>query len=564
MKSAHSVNIVDKSRERAVVHSALWSAAGDALGWMTELSRGPSGVTYRTGSSKVVKPVDWRRLIGGRNGPQVHLPAGTYSDDTQLRLAVCRSIRGDGSFDVETFGKIELTVWPTYALGGGLGTKAAALNLSRRTVNWFSNFFDSAGQKYVNGGGNGAAMRVQPHIWSSMKADDQTLLDVMRDAIVTHGHPHGFCGAVFHALCLDEAVNGGVISEPRTWHRHLDRLGELGRVISLDPQIAAFWRSTWENAVGMPVTDAIKRMVQEARHDLGVILSLESGAKDVFYHQCLEQLGCLTSKFRGSGFKTALAAAALAFTYRDHDPAVALVVAANELESDTDTIATMAGALLGALSDQPPEWSIQDQEYITSEALRLSAVARGDPQETFAYPDVGHWNPPAKQTASIGWYDGNLAIAGLGLLEPLSEEYRSGDAIWQWLALPFGQSILAKRKADLMDKISTSQLPGPRLKARSASSPPTVQKAQPSLPLEDPARDKEGIANRSQPSIASASISIQDGIDAWTDTVIRSDFDDTALGHLLNRCIDLTGSVDAAVAFSAIIAKAKLARKKRR
>src|ERR1700726_3631681 len=128
---------VPEHHQTMVLHSALWAAAGDALGWITELSHGESGVRYRTGANTVTRPVAWVRTIGGRHGPKVELPAGTYSDDTQLRLAVSRSIRGNGSFDVEAFAKIELTVWPTYALGGGLGTKAAASNLARRGVNWF-------------------------------------------------------------------------------------------------------------------------------------------------------------------------------------------------------------------------------------------------------------------------------------------------------------------------------------------------------------------------------------------------------------------------------------------
>jgi ADP-ribosylglycohydrolase len=564
MKSARTLSETEKLRERAVVHSALWSAAGDALGWITELSRGPAGVTHRTGSSKITEPVEWRRLIGGRNGPRVHLPAGTYSDDTQLRLAVCRSIRGDGSFDAETFGKIELTVWPTYALGGGLGTKAAALNLSRRSVNWFSNFFDNGEQKYINGGGNGAAMRIQPHVWSSPKLSDQMLLNVMRDAIVTHGHPHGFCGAVFHALCLDEAISSGQLSEPRMWHLHIDRFKDLGRLITLDPQLAAFWRSTWENDGGTPVTDAIEKVIGEARNDLDLVIKLGVEVGGPSYHQCLEQLGCLTSRFRGSGIKTALAAAILAHVYRNHSPSVALAVAANELESDTDTIATMAGALLGAVSNQPPEWPIQDREYIVGEAQRLAAIARGEPQDSFSYPDVGHWNPPTNQTESVGWCDGKLAIAGLGVLELLGEEYRSGDAIWQWSALPFGQSILAKRKANVKDKISTSQLPGPRRLARSIGETPNGRTAQSSLPLGDTLRGKENAREQLKASIQPSARASRDDIDAWTDAVIRSDFSDVELGHFLNRCIDLTGSVDAAVAFSAIVAKAKLARRRRR
>lgn len=561
MKASPHNPTAGKIREQAVVQSALWSAAGDALGWMTELSRGPIGVSYRTGSSRVTEPVDWRRLIGGRNGPRVDLPAGTYSDDTQLRLAVCRSIRGDGSFDAETFAKIELTVWPTYALGGGLGTKAAALNLSRRTVNWFSNFFDSGDQRYVNAGGNGAAMRIQPHVWSAPKLDEATLLNVMRDALITHGHPHGFCGAVFHAFCLDEAINRGVISEPQSWHRHLDRFEELGRLITLDPQLGAFWQSTWENTGGRPVTSAIQQMVCEAREDLELISRLTSKPRDLFYRECLERLGCLTPKFRGSGFKTALAAALLAYSYRDQDPAVALVVAANELESDTDTIATMAGALLGAVSDRPPEWPIQDRDYITREATRLAAIARGETQESFPYPDVGHWNPPTKQTASIGWYNGQLAIAGLGILEPLGPEYNSGDAVWQWLALPFGQSILAKRKANLKDEIDSSQLPRPQREAQSTRPSPNSSRTmtQGKLQLGDP-RSNHSIRASAEQSPGNT----WEGIDAWTDAVIRSNFDDYELGRLLNQCIDRTGSVDAAIAFSAIVAKAKLARRKRR
>lgn len=564
MKPPRTLSEKDKLRERAVVHSALWSAAGDALGWITELSHGPDGVTHRTGSPTVTKPVDWRRLIGGRTGPRVDLPAGTYSDDTQLRLAVCRSIRGDGSFDAETFGKIELTVWPTYALGGGLGTKTAALNLSRRSVNWFSNFFDNAGQKYTNGGGNGAAMRIQPHVWSSSKLSDQMLLNVMRDAIVTHGHPHGFCGAVFHALCLEEVISKGHISEPRTWYRHIDRFKDLGRLITLDPQLAAFWQSTWEKNGGSRVTDAIEKMMSEARSDLDTILELNTEIGGPSYHNSLEQLGCLTPRFRGSGFKTALAAAILAHVYRDQNPGDALAIAANELESDTDTIATMAGALLGAISDQAPGWPLQDREYIASEAQRLAAIARGEPQDSFSYPDVGHWDPPTKQTAAIGWRDGKLAIAGLGVLEPLSEEYKSGDAIWQWLALPFGQSILAKRKADLKDKISTSQLPEARRPARSAGDSFSGRTAQPSLPLGDSVPSKESARKHSQVSIDPPTKTLRDDIDAWTDAIIRSDFDNVELGRLLNRCIDVTGSVDAAVAFSAIIAKAKLARQRKR
>lgn len=561
-------------RERAVVHSALWAAAGDALGWITELSRGPAGVAHRAGVSAVTEPVEWQRMVGGRAGPRVDLPAGTYSDDTQLRLAVSRSIRGDGSFDAETFGKIEVTVWPTYALGGGLGTKAAATNLSRRSVNWFSNFFDGAGQKYVNGGGNGAAMRIQPHVWCSSRTDDELILNVMRDALVTHGHPHGFCGAVFHALSLADALQHGEIPKPNSWVGYVDRLKDLVRLIALEPQLAAFWQSAWENHGGKPVSSAIGKMIDEARRDLDIVRqTLEAPTSDC-YHDILERLGCLTSEFRGSGFKTALAALALAHIHRDSDPRHALAAAANELESDTDTIATMTGALLGAVSVHGPDWPIQDRDYIVQDARRLAEISLGRPQDSFTYPDLGHWNPPTKQTDSIGWFDGQLAIAGLGLLVPQGEEYRAGDAIWQWCSLPFGQTVLAKRRVNLKEKIASSQLPGPPQRARSPDHTPSHTRRddspQSSLPLAETPPDNRERFSRAQPvssgyvNSRDAYVAPRDTIDSWTNEVIYSDFDDLILGRMLNRCIEQSQSVEAAVSFAAIIAKARLARQRRR
>jgi hypothetical protein len=83
--------------------------------------------------------VPWRRRVGGQFGVTVDLPAGAISDDTQLRLATCRSMLPDGSFDVETFSKIELPVWLAYALGAGRGSRAAATHLVRRDATWASN-----------------------------------------------------------------------------------------------------------------------------------------------------------------------------------------------------------------------------------------------------------------------------------------------------------------------------------------------------------------------------------------------------------------------------------------
>lgn len=546
-----------KERERMVVRSALWAAAGDSLGWITELSHGSENVKRRSGSSVVSKPVEWKRVIGGRAGPKVDLPAGTYSDDTQLRLAVSRCIRGDGAFDAEAFAKIELTVWPTYALGGGLGTKAAALSLSRRSTSWFSNFFVSGSQQYVRGGGNGAAMRVQPHVWSSKGSVLDLVLSVLRDALVTHGHPQGFCGAVFHALALQATMASGSIPSPDEWQSFVDTFPEIARIVDKDPQLASFWRSAWEEQSAVSLEDALLRTREEAMHDLQIVRKTANSMKPGDYGAVLRALGCTTQEFRGAGLKTAIAALTLAYMHRDTSPAEALIQAANELESDTDTISTMAGAILGVLADTEPDWPVQDREYIMHEAKRLAEVGCGVIRESFAYPDLARWTPPANQLAAIGWVGEDLAIVGLGLLKPIGKEYQVGDSLWQWCRLPFGQTLLAKRKSKL-DSVSLDQMPGEPIYAvrPSASAPAAVRPAQQSLGFVE---DRQMF-----PSNVPKQRYSRWSLDSASDEAIKSDFDALIVGQLLNQCIDDTESIEDAIAFAAIIAKAKIARQRRR
>ena len=146
------------SRRTLALGSALWAAYGDALGWISELTNERS-LLKRTAGKPLIKPIPWKRRIGGRTGIVVDLPQGCYSDDTQLRLATGRAIRSEG-FDVEAFAKVELPVWLSYALGGGRATSLAATNLIKRSTPWFANTFKG----WNNSGGNGAAMRIQPHV----------------------------------------------------------------------------------------------------------------------------------------------------------------------------------------------------------------------------------------------------------------------------------------------------------------------------------------------------------------------------------------------------------------
>ena len=166
---------IHEERRLRVRGSAIWAAYGDSLGWISELAD-EAGLRRRIGLSKLSEPLEWTRRIGGRFGITTTIPKGCYSDDSQLRLATGRAIGPDG-FDVEAFAKVELPVWLSYALGGGKSTTSAAERLANsRRSQWYNNTFKG----WCNSGGNGAAMRIQPHAWAGRSTEQTRNISIGR------------------------------------------------------------------------------------------------------------------------------------------------------------------------------------------------------------------------------------------------------------------------------------------------------------------------------------------------------------------------------------------------
>lgn len=549
-----------KAMPKNIVNSSLWAAAGDSIGWISELVNGKAGLERRIGAQRLSKPVAWSRIVGGRGGPKVALPAGTYSDDTQLRLAVSRSIRGNGFFDVENFAKIELTVWPSYALGGGVGTKTAAQNLAKRTVNWFNNFYSTGRQSYFTSGGNGAAMRIQPHVWSSCgsRSEDEILLDVLKDSLVTHGHPHGFCGAIFHAKTLLDILLYNKMPDFRDWKRYIESFSVIPDLIRMDSQLSSFWLAEWESHNQLSLSDSILKCQKEILNDLENINAILQENNEKAYRRILEITGCLTDRYRGSGIKTSLVSAVLAYIYQHDNIENALVCAANEIDSDTDTIASMCGALLGAYSEHEVTWPLQDRDYLISESMRLANIEVSHSQRSFEYPKIQSWVPPYKQNDAVGIVDNSFALVGLGILTNIDERYyEANNACWQWFKLPFGQTILVKRKSDNIREIHNSQLP-----AFTSITRVTKNEVIKENSSKDESVNKTDVMAK-QGDLFERDTDPRDWLDRITDLVINSNFDDVTLGRMLNECINKTQSVQMAVSFSAIIAKAKIVRQRK-
>jgi ADP-ribosylglycohydrolase len=475
-------------------------------------------------------------------GPEIALPLGSYSDDTQLRLATSRSIRGDGFFDVESFAKIELPVWLNYALGAGRGSKAAASNLSLRESTWSQNFYSSPSGTYWDGGGNGAAMRIQPHVWQSHSLGASGFIrDVVRNSICTHGHPRAIIGAAIHAMFLHHTLSEHRAVQPSEW----SNLGEAAAIYAYeilveDAELSLVWVPNWENKSKNSLKAVWAQTVLEWHQavDLAVNHLSRSDNSATVYQELVFELGCFRAEERGSGLKTPLLASALAWLFKDDRPEVPLLVSANTFGSDTDTIATMAGALIGSIADSAPNVEIQDAAYIVEEARRLFLIGEGKKQKSFRYPDLLTWSPPRTQSDAWVVRDGENTILGLGKASLLGEPYastRGAEMVWHWCLLPFGQTILAKRRKSIaaddnsIQPVSEKRTVGPRNELHTQNQQP-------------------------QPNLAEMTINER------TQICIKSGFNPALIGEHLISLANGDNGIEQVVGFAAIIAKAKLAR----
>ena len=170
---------------------------------------------------------------------------------------------------------------------------------------------------------------------------------------------------------------------------------------------------------------------------------------------------------------TAVAAAMLPWC--EARPEHGLRIAANAM--GTDTIATMAGAIFGAVADCEPPVEVLDAELIRAEASRLTDMAFGrEAAPSHRYPDLIHWAAPkgrADMLASTD--DGAVQVVGLGPAEPTADEVRAstGKFAWRWIRLALGQTLLIKHRLPALwqpARSSTPPTPGRATDADAAKS----------------------------------------------------------------------------------------------
>jgi ADP-ribosylglycohydrolase len=295
------------STERDRAHGALAGLAlGDALGMPTQsMSREEIAARYGRVTTLLDAAPDQPIAPG--------MPAGSVTDDTEQALLLARLlVDGDGRVDAMAFAEA-LERWEADMVRRG---SADLLGPSTKRAVQRLRAGESPDESGRDGTTNGAAMRVAPVGIAFPVADARRLLDaVVQASRVTHGTTIGIAAAAAVAAAVSAGVAGADLSDALDAAEHAAAAGARRGRWSAGGNVSARlrWARGWVR--GMPDAD------------------LADALADVVGTSVAAQ-------------ESVVAALVLAEA-RGSDPLAALTMAAG-IGGDTDTVAAMCGAVLGA------------------------------------------------------------------------------------------------------------------------------------------------------------------------------------------------------------------------
>lgn len=360
------------------------SAIGDALGWITEFEKNTQSLKNKFGTERIESFHTWKKQVGGKYYGFIDtIKAGSYSDDTQLLLAVARSIEEDGSVNHNYFAKDELANWLYYARGGGRTVKTAAKKIQRKSVKWFNNFYNykvnGENYDYKQSGANGAAMRVLPIALANLGKPEKIKEEIFCNSIITHGHPRAILGAMLYGFAIDQII---VFSpEAFNWENYLIQIGsdfpKKFELSFINKTEIKEWLKEWNKSSNKSFESVYDETIIETQNHLRFVYKAIKQKLSV--QETFRKLGCFDNDTKGSGTATVIAGIYLTAKFHDK-PLEAIIEAVNALGSDTDSIAAFTGGLIGALHGQDiirDDWkSVQDLDYLDKIAEKLLAISQ--------------------------------------------------------------------------------------------------------------------------------------------------------------------------------------------
>lgn len=414
----------------------LAAAIGDALGWPNERTQD------KTQSSNNADEmfVSWTRVNRYPYWYQERILPGEYSDDTQLILAVARSILTKNWN--HHFFVYELPYWLLYERGGGKALKNAARACKNNIVLWRQ----KNSQEYFNAGGNGVAMRILPHVIGNENSKDisKLMTEVIQDGIITHGHPRALVGALCYAYALYYLLYKEDILQFGELVSAVVDAKDIWGVLPNNAELVE-WRETALSQNGYDYMSVWKQTVNQLLEKLQFIeQTLEKGII-VDDKKVLTELKCF-SNIKGAGDISVLAAIYLASKYANN-PVLGIKVPAFFQGIDTDTVASMTGALLGMICGTgwiPSEWTmVQDYSCLVKITELLMTDSRLASTKAYTKQIINN---------DLNWIQTPMGMAYGS--ESYAIKCKRGEVIINKLKTAFGQTIYLKRYHELENDIN--------------------------------------------------------------------------------------------------------------
>ncbi|WP_217902109.1 hypothetical protein [Vibrio aestuarianus] len=225
--------------------------------------------------------------------------------------------------------------------------------------------------------------------------------------------------------------------------------------------------------------------------------------------------------------------------------------------TDTDSIATMVGALRGFIEGERPPQEVQDQPYLIYDAERLYTLSIGESCSTFNFPDTTEWTTPTSSLDFVGIQEDKIIFPPFGEIKAISEEFRSNSTdtyqyCYQWMVSDFDQSFLVKRRSTSALKslnVESKNIENQNIPKRMEQS--THHQYQIKIPADYRSQTEHRPENAKEVDL-----------DSLTSEAIKNNFDESVIGKHLTQ-VTMSLGVNGAVAYSAIIAKAIIARRKK-
>jgi ADP-ribosylglycohydrolase len=261
----------------------------------------------------------------------------SYTDDTDMTLALGESIIQSGEIDPEEIAK-QFSLTCDLTRGYAIGTIKAVLAI-RAGLPWHQ-----VGRIVFEKGsfGNGAAMRVSPVGIFYHHNLDELQEAAMKQGAVTHVHPLGQWGAVMQAATIGWAVN----QDPKGSFKKKEAIVHLREVL---------WRGPIEY---MKALNKIEEMVAQG--------------KKLQVRELVQSLG--------NGVEAHLSVPSACYIAITYSPDFCDAIrAAISLGGDTDTIAGMVGAIVGAHVGEkglPIEWIEQLEDGSRGRSFARSLADR--------------------------------------------------------------------------------------------------------------------------------------------------------------------------------------------